>query len=110
MEECVKEINDFFQEWRGSRVRFWKYTASHDRFSLMLSNQKKTESEKEITFIFCTYIQGPTQWDNCTLECHLYEDEEGNIGFTVEDKKVGFSLIGVGEIIVANGELNCFFG
>ncbi len=96
-EEYIDKANTVFQMWKGAKARFHRYTGTHGQLTLGLYCDNEPEP-CVVSFMFCEYICGPTQWNDCELECSSWKTPYGKMGYEVIDKKSGFIVRGTEEI------------
>jgi len=76
----------------GAAVSFNAYRDEHDYLVLSVKQPVGGSEALGIGFHYCTYIAGPTRWDNAKLLVSMENLGSGETVFVVQDAEADFSV------------------
>lgn len=105
----IEKLSSHLQEWQGGSVAFNAFHDDHDRLILKLVHPTGAKPPVGLALFYCSYLAGPIRWTDSELELTSCTLENGDSGFQLADKAVGFtvrfasaSLYGEPEITIPN--------
>jgi hypothetical protein len=91
-EKLMKSLSTFINRWNGGNARLWEYRPAHSSFTIRITSKEKP-GNLHLSCLGPEYIQGPVLWENCNLEViDNISLQDGEIGYMVIDKGVGFEI------------------
>lgn len=99
----IEEMKIEIIKYNKGKAQIWSYSCSHSILKLKVINYKMGKV-LFITIMGCTYIEGPTKWDECDFDIEIIENEHGYDKFLIFDNKSKFKSIGY-NIILNQGNI-----
>jgi hypothetical protein len=99
------KLNAYLAGWNGAHAFLNKYVDDHDRLVIGFSRPDDPRQFVGVAFFQCTFLCGPTRWQNCRLDAKIADIGTGDFGLELHDQQAGFLLRCGGPVVVGNSEL-----
>ena len=81
-------LQPVLDKWRGGRAMIASYAISHSTMKVSVIHEALPWS-LSVTCSACSFLQGPVQWENCSLTLRTFEEMPE---FALEDSTAGFHV------------------
>lgn len=89
-EEYIREANEALASMRGKEGRWWRYSASHRTFDLVVGDPTGDDN-LALCLVGCDSICGPTRWPAQKLQ--ILCDGAAPSTVVLSDQSVGFKAV-----------------